>query len=467
MALIFYDTETTGTDTYFDQILQFAAVKTDADLNELDRFEVRCRLSPYNVPAPGAMRVTGIDSVMLTDPSLPSQYEMARAIRDKLLDWCPATIIGYNSIRFDESLMRQLFYKSLLPLYLTNTNGNNRADVMRMVQAASLYVPDALVIPDGSNGRPSHKLELVAPANGFNHTSAHDAMGDVEATIHVSRILADHAPDVWSSFMRFGSTAAVAAFADETPVFSLSDFYSGRPYSWHVTLIGRNAGYAAELYVYNLEIDPADLEDLNDDELAARLDSRPKPVRRLRANGSPMIMPVEDAPPIAASAHLSLDELERRAEYLAERDSLRDRLVSVFQEIQEPYDTSPHVERQIYDGFFNNDQERLDAFHVVPWEQRPEIVASFSDQRLRELGFRLLHMERPDVLDDATRTTLDIALAERLAGASKDAPWLTLPKAIEQIDDMINVASPDECTFLESHKACLVSRLDSCVDRLA
>ena len=159
--------------------------------------------------------------------------------------------------------------------------------------------------------------------------------------------------------------------------------------------------------------------------------------------------------------------MERRAEYLAERDSLRDRLVSVFQEIQEPYDTSPHVERQIYDGFFNNDQERLDAFHVVPWEQRPEIVASFSDQRLRELGFRLLHMERPDVLDDATRTTLDIALAERLAGASKDAPWLTLPKAIEQIDDMINVASPDECTFLESHKACLVSRLDSCVDRLA
>jgi exodeoxyribonuclease-1 len=33
MAYVFYDTETTGTDTTFDQILQFAALLTDADSN--------------------------------------------------------------------------------------------------------------------------------------------------------------------------------------------------------------------------------------------------------------------------------------------------------------------------------------------------------------------------------------------------------------------------------------------------
>ncbi len=60
MSFVFYDTETTGTDTWFDQILQFAAIKTDADLNELDRFEIRCRLLPHVVPSPGAMRVTGV-----------------------------------------------------------------------------------------------------------------------------------------------------------------------------------------------------------------------------------------------------------------------------------------------------------------------------------------------------------------------------------------------------------------------
>ena len=32
MSFVFYDTETTGTNTTFDQILQFGAVKTDHDL---------------------------------------------------------------------------------------------------------------------------------------------------------------------------------------------------------------------------------------------------------------------------------------------------------------------------------------------------------------------------------------------------------------------------------------------------
>ena len=64
MALMFYDTETTGTETFYDQILQYAAIKTDAELNELDRFAIRCRLSLYCVPAPEAMQVTGIDLVV-------------------------------------------------------------------------------------------------------------------------------------------------------------------------------------------------------------------------------------------------------------------------------------------------------------------------------------------------------------------------------------------------------------------
>ena len=44
MSLVFYDTETTGTETFFDQILQFAAIRTDEQLNEIDRLEIRCRV---------------------------------------------------------------------------------------------------------------------------------------------------------------------------------------------------------------------------------------------------------------------------------------------------------------------------------------------------------------------------------------------------------------------------------------
>ena len=60
MPYVFYDTETTGTVTAFDQILQFAAIKTDDDLNELDRFNIRCGLLPHIVPAPGALRATRV-----------------------------------------------------------------------------------------------------------------------------------------------------------------------------------------------------------------------------------------------------------------------------------------------------------------------------------------------------------------------------------------------------------------------
>ena len=86
MSLVFYDTETTGIHTAFDQILQFAAILTDPEFNEIERFEIRCRLLPHVVPAPGAMRVTGLRAAQLTESTLPSHYEMMSAIRQKMLD---------------------------------------------------------------------------------------------------------------------------------------------------------------------------------------------------------------------------------------------------------------------------------------------------------------------------------------------------------------------------------------------
>ena len=106
MQFIFYDTETTGTDTTFDQILQFAAILTDADLTELDRFETRCRLLPHVIPAPGALLATRVTPAMLTNPNLPSHYQAMRQIADKLNEWSPAIFIGYNTLAFDEPLLR-------------------------------------------------------------------------------------------------------------------------------------------------------------------------------------------------------------------------------------------------------------------------------------------------------------------------------------------------------------------------
>ena len=74
---VFYDTETTGIETAFDQILQFAAIRTDDDLNELGRFNIRCRLLPHIIPSPIALQVTHVTPAMLTDSALPSHYAAA------------------------------------------------------------------------------------------------------------------------------------------------------------------------------------------------------------------------------------------------------------------------------------------------------------------------------------------------------------------------------------------------------
>jgi len=61
-TFLFYDTETSGLNRAFDQILEFAAIRTDLELNELERFTARIRLRPDVVPSPQAILVNRIRS---------------------------------------------------------------------------------------------------------------------------------------------------------------------------------------------------------------------------------------------------------------------------------------------------------------------------------------------------------------------------------------------------------------------
>ena len=58
---VFYDLETTGMNPVFDQILQFAAVKTDLNFNELERYQYRLKLREDVVPSPGALIVNRLN----------------------------------------------------------------------------------------------------------------------------------------------------------------------------------------------------------------------------------------------------------------------------------------------------------------------------------------------------------------------------------------------------------------------
>jgi len=199
----FYDFETTGTSPAFDQPIQFAAILTDDDFNQIERVNIRCRLSPHILPAPWAMAVTGVTPAELEDPGLPSWFEFSHQISALTKRWAPAIWTGYNSIAFDEEFLRQSFYQNLHPnIYQTQFNHNDRLDLMKVIYAVWDRAQGALEWPLDDEGRASFKLDRLAPKNGFTAHNAHDALGDVEATIHVATLIRDRAPAVWARCLR-------------------------------------------------------------------------------------------------------------------------------------------------------------------------------------------------------------------------------------------------------------------------
>ena len=467
MSFVFYDTETTGTHTAFDQILQFGAIRTDHELRELERFEIRCRLLPHVVPSPAALLTNGITVDQLTDPALPSHYEMVRAIKAKLEQWSPAVFVGHNSMHFDEHLLRQAFYQTLHPPYLSNTNGNGRMDSLPVLQAAHFLEPGVLAVPVGDKGRPTFSLERLAPANGFDHAAAHDAVGDVEATLHLCRLVRLRAEALWSNCVRFARKAAVLDFAQPGEVFAYVGSGYGRTSICVATALGSNPGRDSDLYVFDLSHDPNELGWLDDDALHNLLAASPKPVRRLRANAGPCIVSYEDLRARVRAQLPVVEELERRAASLREDTDLRTRLLAVMIGDREETKRSIHVEEQIYDGFpGREDQALMSAFHKAKWANRSALLAGFADPRLQVLGDRLLHTEAPETMPMESLKSYRADMAGRLTAEDGVLPWLTLPKAIEETEGLLAGSAGPELALLESLRDYLVGRAEEARARM-
>ena len=59
---------------------------------------------------------------------------------------------------------------------------------------------------------------------------------------------------------------------------------------------------------------------------------------------------------------------------------------------------------------------KLKQFHKAPWAERAVILEDVSDDRLRELGNRLLVMYAPDNIDAATKNSFWDKIAKRWSG---------------------------------------------------
>ena len=433
MDFVFYDLETTGISPEFDQPLQFAAIWMDENFVEKDRINIRCRLVPHILPSPQALVVTGIMPDQLIDPSLPSLLEFSQQVSALAERWAPAIWVGYNTIKFDEEVLRQTFYQNLSPnVYATQFNGNTRFDILPAVYAAYVRDPDVLTWPSDENGQRIFKLDRLAPANGYNAHNAHDALGDVEATIHIARLISDRNPELWVELLDNAHKARVQVKLESFRPFELMTRFGGsEPRSYVGCFCGYSQGNSAQAAFFDLDAaDPAEFLDASDEALFAAVDATPKIIRGVATNKAPALLELRQ--PSA--------EHQRRAAIIAGAPEFRRRVGAALAArfVDDPNARPKPVERQIYGAFYSNaDKHLLQEFQLASWPRRQEIAASLSDSRLRQLGRRLVAIHSPELLSTQEMALFDTYIQEKwTAPDGPETEWMTFTKATAAIDQL-------------------------------
>ena len=193
-SYLFYDIETTGLNKAFDQVLRFAAIRTDMLFRETERHTIQVQLRPDVIFSPGAIIVNRI-SIADSMKGL-REYDAILQIH-QLMNEPGTTSLGYNTLGFDDEFLRFSFHRNLLSPYTHQYHkACHRMDLLPITTVYQLYRKKVLNWPE-FNGEPTLKLEHLSAANRFAMGPAHDALVDVLATIELARRLSKE-QEIWN-----------------------------------------------------------------------------------------------------------------------------------------------------------------------------------------------------------------------------------------------------------------------------
>lgn len=430
---VFYDTETTGANVRYDQILQFAAILTDEDFNEIESVDLRCRILPFMIPSVDALLVTGVTPDMLDAPDL-SHFEMTRIVHDLLSRWAPAVFIGHNTIKFDEEALRQAFWQNLLDPYVTSSRGSLRADLLPILRLVHTLDADAIQVATSEAGNPSFKLDRIATMNGFQNHNAHDALGDVRATIHMAKLARERSPKVWSLMMANADPKRALKAMEANRLFRAMTYF-GKPKVMDLTRVAAQPTNAKQIAAFDVSVDPAPYLDLDADAMLAALTGKGSPFQLLRSNAMPTVWDPADLA-LPADDPLERSVLVARLDAIHNHPTFKDAVAAALEKRAGGFGGSPYVEDQIYDGFASwDDKNRMKRFHELDeWSERAALAASFQDARLKTLATRLVYSNAPEVLPQARMETMTRAVARDRMMTEKEVPWTTIPSAIASLE---------------------------------
>ncbi|EOV8086908.1 exodeoxyribonuclease I [Providencia rettgeri] len=406
-----HDYETFGKRPALDRPAQFAGVRTDLDFNIIEEPEVfYCAPADDYLPQPEAVMITGITPQVALSQGV-NEAEFAKRIHAAFS--VPNTcIMGYNNIRFDDEVTRNIFYRNFYDPYAYSwQQGNSRWDLLDALRACFALRPEGIQWPENEDGLPSMRLEHLTKANGVAHENAHDAMSDVLATINMAKLLKAAQPRMFDYFYQLRNKNKISQLIDIveiTPLVHVSGMFGAlrsyvslvAPLAWHPD--NKNA-----VIMCDLSADISPLIELDVQQLRTRLytpkaelaGASPVPVKLVHINKCPILAPEKTLrPEDAQRTGVDRDLCMRNLETLRKTPDIRNKLIELFSEPQ-IFAESDDVDTQIYNGFFGtSDRSTMDIIRETSPQNLPALELSFEDKRLKELFFRYKARNYPATL---------------------------------------------------------------------
>ena len=435
---VFYDFETSSSNKQWGQIIEVGAILTDDQLNELDRFDARCRLSPGIIPEAMSLIVSNTTPKQLKETNL-SHYEMVKQFVEKLKSWGKVTYIGWNNIEFDQIFWRNTLFQNLQYPFTSTTNGNKEGDLLNLARAANLYYPNTLKNAINAKGNLEYKLDTMAPLNGIKHI-AHTAIGDCGATLEIARIIKKKAPSVWSSSLLTSKKEESLKIIKDEKLFCANDFYYGKFVPFVQTFVCQHPVYQWPK-TFDLKHDPNIYMDMPIEVLKVELKKAPKVLRTCRHNKHPIVMNPSYIDHFEEYKMIGIKKLNERAEIIKKNKKFAQKVEIILrEEAQDKAETQSQEDICEEESLYNfppvEDNKILPGFHQADWEKKLNYLQKFKDKRFHYFGKKLIYQEKPDLLPKEDYDEIHNTIVKRVLSTSDEKKWNTIPRTYKEIDDL-------------------------------
>ncbi len=400
-TLFWHDYESFGADPRRDRPSQFAGIRTDLDLNEIEEpVEWFCQPADDFLPHPDACLITGITPQDAQRNGIPEADFIANIHHE--LSRPNTCSLGYNSLRFDDEMTRYTLYRNFYDAYGREwQNGNSRWDLIDVVRTAYALRPEGIEWPLNDQGLPSFKLEHLTAANGIAHEGAHDAVSDVRATIAMARLIREKQPKLYEHLFALRNKHKVSDQLDlvsRKPVLHISGMFgAARGNAAVVVPLAQHPTNKNGVICYDLMADPSELGSLSAEEIQHRvftaqteLDQPRIPLKVIHINRCPVVLPVSMVDEkVEARTGVNLQTCREHWKVLAGLGDLTSKLQAVFS-APEFEGGSDDPDLMLYGGGFfgHHDKDQMEMIRETPAEALPELTPTFQDPRLDEMFFR-------------------------------------------------------------------------------